>query len=119
MAAAKGLNRSRPSSIKTRTAIAKRLSAQTAAMTTAAVTEMEGRHVWFRELDADRSGRLASDELLAWVTHRPDAAVTVRLDDRDGGAAVTAAGGPGRAAVAAAQAETERRYGALIEALVL
>ena len=53
MAAAKGLNRSRPSSTKTRTAIAKRLSAQTAAMTTAAVTEMEARHVWFRELDAE------------------------------------------------------------------
>ena len=53
MAAAKGLNRSRPSSLKTRTAIAKRLSAQTAAMTTAAVTEMETRHVWFRELDAE------------------------------------------------------------------
>ncbi|HEY5980557.1 MAG TPA: helix-turn-helix domain-containing protein [Microlunatus sp.] len=53
MAAAKGLDRSRPSSVKARAAIAKRLSAQTAAMTTAAVTEMETRHLWFQELDAE------------------------------------------------------------------
>jgi hypothetical protein len=53
MAAAKGLDRSRPSSMKTRLAIARRLSAQTAGMTTAAVREMETRHVWFRELDAE------------------------------------------------------------------
>lgn len=53
MVAAKGLNRSRPSSAKTRMAIARRLSAQTSAMTTATVAEMEARHTWFRELDAE------------------------------------------------------------------
>ncbi|MDN5770451.1 MAG: helix-turn-helix domain-containing protein [Microlunatus sp.] len=53
MAAAKGLNRSRPASAKSRAAIAKRLSAQTSGMTTAAIAEMETRHVWFRELDAE------------------------------------------------------------------
>ncbi|HEU5486448.1 MAG TPA: helix-turn-helix domain-containing protein [Microlunatus sp.] len=54
MAAAKGLNRSRPASVKTRAAIARRLAAQTSAMTTAAVAEMESRHVWFRELAAEQ-----------------------------------------------------------------
>lgn len=53
MAAAKGLSRSRPASAKTRVAIAKRLAAQTSAMTTATIAEMETRHVWFRELDAE------------------------------------------------------------------
>jgi len=53
MAAAKGLNRSRPASAKARAAIAKRLAAQTSAMTTATIAEMEARHVWFRELDAE------------------------------------------------------------------
>jgi hypothetical protein len=53
MAAAKGLNRSRPTSVKARTAIAKRLAAQASAMTTATIAEMEARHVWFRELDAE------------------------------------------------------------------
>lgn len=53
MAAAKGLGRSRPSSAKTRSAIVRRLSAQTSAMTTATVTEMERRHPWFRALDAE------------------------------------------------------------------
>jgi hypothetical protein len=53
MAVAKGLNRSRPSSAKARAGIARRLSAQTAALTTATVAEMETRHTWFRELDAE------------------------------------------------------------------
>ena len=53
MAAAKGLNRSRPASVKTRAAIAKRLPRRPSAMTTAAIAEMETRHVWFRELDAE------------------------------------------------------------------
>ena len=53
MAAAKGLNRSRPASAKTRAAIAKRLSAQTSAMTTATIAEMDTKHDWFRDLDAE------------------------------------------------------------------
>ena len=53
MAAAKGLNRSRPASAKTRAAVAKRLAAQSSAMTTATIAEMEARHVWFRQLDAE------------------------------------------------------------------
>ena len=40
-------------SAKTRATIAKRLSAQTSAMTTATIAEMEARHHWFRDLDAE------------------------------------------------------------------
>lgn len=39
--------------MKTRAAIARRLAAQTSAMTTATIAEMEARHDWFRELDAE------------------------------------------------------------------
>lgn len=53
MAAAKGLNRSRPASAKTRAAIAKRLAAQTSGMTTATIAEMDAKHDWFRDLDAE------------------------------------------------------------------
>ena len=82
MAAAKGLNRSRPSSPKSRTAIARRLSAQTAAMTTAAVTEMETRHVWFRELDAEHRSwitlvaRAGIDGFVTWFADPASAGVT-------------------------------------------
>jgi DNA-binding PucR family transcriptional regulator len=48
----RGISKSLLPSAKTRTAIAKRLSAVSGEMTTAAVTEMESRHPWFAELDA-------------------------------------------------------------------
>ena len=79
MAAAKGLDRSRPSSAKARLAIVKRLSAQTAAMTTVAVGEMETRHVWFRELDAEHRSwitlvaRAGIDGFVTWFAD-PDPA---------------------------------------------
>lgn len=53
MAAARGLDRSRPASARARSAIAKRLGSQTSAMTTATIAEMAARHDWFRELDAE------------------------------------------------------------------
>ena len=53
MAATKGTSRSRPASAKSRAAIAKRLSAQTSAMTRAAIAEMDARHDWFRDLEAE------------------------------------------------------------------
>ncbi|MFW6599363.1 PucR family transcriptional regulator [Propionibacteriaceae bacterium Y2011] len=47
------LGRSLLPSPRTRSAIAKRLASTTGAMTTAAVAEMERRHRWFSELDAE------------------------------------------------------------------
>lgn len=53
MATNRGINRSLLPSAKSRAAIAKRLSGVTGAMTTATVTEMESRHPWFAQLDAE------------------------------------------------------------------
>ena len=55
-ASTRGINRSLLPSAKTRATIAKRLAGVTGKMTTATITEMEERHLWFRRLDAeDRS----------------------------------------------------------------
>jgi sugar diacid utilization regulator len=51
-ASSRGISRSLLPSAKTRAAIAKRMSAVSGEMTTAAVAEMEIRHPWFSELDA-------------------------------------------------------------------
>jgi DNA-binding PucR family transcriptional regulator len=48
----RGISRSLLPSAKTRAAIAKRMTAVSGKMTTAAITEMESRHAWFSELDA-------------------------------------------------------------------
>ncbi|WP_114561365.1 PucR family transcriptional regulator, partial [Desertihabitans aurantiacus] len=53
MASGRAGDRGGPSP-RTRTAIARRLSAASGQMTTAAVAEMELRHPWFAELDADK-----------------------------------------------------------------
>ncbi|MCW2810050.1 MAG: PucR family transcriptional regulator [Friedmanniella sp.] len=52
-ATTRGLNKSLLPSAKTRSTIAKRLSAVSGAMTTATIAEMEERHSWFRRLDAE------------------------------------------------------------------
>ncbi len=52
-ASARGISRSLLPSAKTRATIAKRLSANAGAMTTATIAEMENRHQWFRHLDAE------------------------------------------------------------------
>jgi PucR C-terminal helix-turn-helix domain/GGDEF-like domain len=52
-ASTRGINKSLLPSAKTRASIAKRLAGTTAAMTTAAMAEMEARHHWFRGLDAE------------------------------------------------------------------
>jgi DNA-binding PucR family transcriptional regulator len=52
-ASTRGINKSLLPSAKTRASIAKRLAGTTAAMTTAAMGEMETRHHWFRGLDAE------------------------------------------------------------------
>ena len=85
MVVAKGLNRARPASAKSRVAIAKRLSAQTSAMTTAAIAEMESRHVWFRELDAEHRSwitlvaRAGIDGFVTWFAD-PDPASPTTSD---------------------------------------
>ena len=49
----RGINKSLLPSAKARAAIARRLSGVTGALTTATITEMEARHGWFRQLDAE------------------------------------------------------------------
>ena len=71
-ATARGLTKSLLPSAKTRGGIAKRLSAQTSAITTATVTEMEVRHRWFRALDPEHRSwitlvaRAGIDGFVAW-----------------------------------------------------
>jgi hypothetical protein len=52
-ATARGINKTLLPAAKTRATIAKRLTSVSSAMTTATVSEMESRHSWFRELDAE------------------------------------------------------------------
>src|SRR6185503_2474611 len=52
-ASTRGINRSLLPSAKTRATIAKRLAGVTDKMTTATIAEMESRHSWFRNLDAE------------------------------------------------------------------
>ncbi len=52
-ASARGINKTLLPAAKTRATIAKRLAGVSGAMTTATVSEMESRHSWFRELDAE------------------------------------------------------------------
>jgi hypothetical protein len=52
-ATVRGINKTLLPAAKTRATIAKRLAGVSSAMTTATVSEMESRHNWFRELDAE------------------------------------------------------------------
>jgi hypothetical protein len=52
-AGVRGINKSLLPAARTRTTIAKRLAGVTGAMTTATIAEMETRHGWFRNLDAE------------------------------------------------------------------
>jgi len=52
-ATVRGINKTLLPAAKTRATIAKRLTSVSSAMTTATVSEMESRHSWFRELDAE------------------------------------------------------------------
>jgi PucR C-terminal helix-turn-helix domain/GGDEF-like domain len=71
-ATARGISKSLLPSAKTRGTIAKRLGAQTAAITTATVAEMEARHSWFRRLDAEHRSwitlvaRAGIDGFVSW-----------------------------------------------------
>lgn len=85
MAAARNLNRTLLPSPKTRASVAKRLGGVTGAVTTAVVAEMESRHAWFRELDAnDRSwitivAQSGIDSFVRWFAD-PDPAAQVTAD---------------------------------------
>ncbi len=52
-ASVRGISKSLLPAARTRAIIAKRLAAVTGAMTTATIAEMESRHRWFRDLDAE------------------------------------------------------------------
>jgi hypothetical protein len=52
-ASVRGISKSLLPAAKTRATIAKRLAGVTGAMTTATIAEMESRHGWFRQLDAE------------------------------------------------------------------
>ena len=52
-ATVRGINKTLLPAARTRATIAKRLAGVSGAMTTATVSEMESRHSWFRELDAE------------------------------------------------------------------
>lgn len=78
-ATARGISKSLLPSAKTRSTIAKRLSAKTSEMTTATITEMEARHHWFRRLDAEHRSwitlvaRAGIDGFVTWFAD-PEAA---------------------------------------------
>ena len=85
-ASTRGITKSLLPPPKTRAAMAKRLAGATAAMTTATISEMEERHTWFRELDADyRSwvgvvARAGIDGFVTWFADPdPDSPTTTDI----------------------------------------
>ena len=81
-ASTRGITKSLLPAPKSRAAMAKRLSGATAAMTTATVAEMEERHPWFRDLDAEHRSwvgvvaRAGIDGFVTWFADPDPQAVT-------------------------------------------